>query len=256
MPRLAVPRAPGDQRHRCLQLLPPERTAEGARAWRMSRSLRLPSGPRSRAPCWRTRRSRCTSWRTCSPPATSPEPGEIASQRAGTHDYYNQNGLEVFTWGGGSRSVVLMGDAHMRPEDAKVASARRAQRACSRCWMSPPAGPADPPSRTRPPRRPRPMPSTSASNNKLPRRDPGVRLQPEQRPLFAATLVGTPVPGPRSRLGQPCRAFAARSGRSSAWPARSTAASRRRRLRARADGPGRLRRPRPVVPRRLRAGRA
>ena len=26
-----------------------------------------------------------------------------ASQRQGTHDHYNQNGLEVFTWKGGSR---------------------------------------------------------------------------------------------------------------------------------------------------------
>src|SRR5262249_44443151 len=34
-----------------------------------------------------------------------------ASQRQGTHDYYNENGLEVFTWNGGARSTVLMGDA-------------------------------------------------------------------------------------------------------------------------------------------------
>ena len=40
-----------------------------------------------------------------------------ASQRQGTHDFYNERGLEVFTWAGGSASVVLMGDAHMRPED-------------------------------------------------------------------------------------------------------------------------------------------
>jgi hypothetical protein len=46
-----------------------------------------------------------------------------AAQRQGTHDHYNQNGLEVFTWRGGSKSVVLMGDAHMRPEDARIASA-------------------------------------------------------------------------------------------------------------------------------------
>ena len=44
------------------------------------------------------------------------------SQRKGTHDYYNEAGLEVFTWSGGSESVVLMGDAHMRPEDADRAS--------------------------------------------------------------------------------------------------------------------------------------
>ena len=44
-------------------------------------------------------------------------------ERKGTHDYYNQNGLEVFTWGGGTRSIVLMGDARMRPQDAKVVAA-------------------------------------------------------------------------------------------------------------------------------------
>ena len=44
------------------------------------------------------------------------------SQRKGTHDYYNAAGLEVFTWKGGSDSMVLMGDAHMRPEDAERAA--------------------------------------------------------------------------------------------------------------------------------------
>lgn len=43
------------------------------------------------------------------------------SQRKGTHDLYNQNGLEVFTWKGRERTMVLMGDAHMRPEDAAFA---------------------------------------------------------------------------------------------------------------------------------------
>ena len=51
--------------------------------------------------------------------------GNVA-QRKGTHDYYNENGLEVFTWTGRDRTVVLMGDAHMRPEDAaRVADAVR-----------------------------------------------------------------------------------------------------------------------------------
>jgi len=44
------------------------------------------------------------------------------SQRKGTHDFYNQNGIEVFTWKGRERTVVLMGDAHMRPEDAQLAA--------------------------------------------------------------------------------------------------------------------------------------
>lgn len=45
------------------------------------------------------------------------------SQRKGTHDFYNQNGLEAFTWTGRDRTLVLMGDAHMRPEDAALVAA-------------------------------------------------------------------------------------------------------------------------------------
>jgi hypothetical protein len=44
------------------------------------------------------------------------------AQRKGTHDFYNQNGLEVFTWKGREKTVVLMGDAHIRPEDAAIAA--------------------------------------------------------------------------------------------------------------------------------------
>jgi hypothetical protein len=43
-----------------------------------------------------------------------------ASQRKGTHDYYNEKGLEVHTWEG--KSMVLKGDAWMREEDAARAS--------------------------------------------------------------------------------------------------------------------------------------
>jgi len=45
------------------------------------------------------------------------------SQRKGTHDFYNENGLEVLTWQGRDQSVVVMGDAHMRPADARLAAA-------------------------------------------------------------------------------------------------------------------------------------
>ena len=45
-----------------------------------------------------------------------------ASQRKGTHDFYNENGLEVITWQGRDQMIVLMGDAHMRPEDAARAA--------------------------------------------------------------------------------------------------------------------------------------
>jgi hypothetical protein len=44
-----------------------------------------------------------------------------ASQRKGTHDYYNEKGLKTNTWEG--ESIILMGDAYMRKEDADKASA-------------------------------------------------------------------------------------------------------------------------------------
>ncbi len=43
-----------------------------------------------------------------------------ASQRKGTHDYYNEKGLDVRTWNG--KDVILMGDAYMRPKDAELAA--------------------------------------------------------------------------------------------------------------------------------------
>jgi hypothetical protein len=43
-----------------------------------------------------------------------------AAVRKGTHDYYNEMGLEVSTWGG--KHAVLLGDAYMRPEDAELAA--------------------------------------------------------------------------------------------------------------------------------------
>ena len=44
-----------------------------------------------------------------------------AAQRKGTHDYYNEYGVEAKTWNG--KTFVLVGDAWMRPEDAERAAA-------------------------------------------------------------------------------------------------------------------------------------
>ena len=41
-----------------------------------------------------------------------------ASVRRGTHDYYNEKGLEVVSWQG--QRMVLRGDAFMRPQDAEI----------------------------------------------------------------------------------------------------------------------------------------
>ena len=40
--------------------------------------------------------------------------------RKGTHDYYNEHGVQTATWNG--EAVVLNGDAYMRPEDAQRAA--------------------------------------------------------------------------------------------------------------------------------------
>lgn len=44
------------------------------------------------------------------------------SERLGTHNYYNQHGLETFTWNRGDYPVVLMGDSHMRKQDMELAA--------------------------------------------------------------------------------------------------------------------------------------
>jgi hypothetical protein len=44
----------------------------------------------------------------------------VASVRKGTHDYYNENGIEVATWEG--KRTISLGDAYMRPEDAEIAA--------------------------------------------------------------------------------------------------------------------------------------
>jgi hypothetical protein len=41
-----------------------------------------------------------------------------AAQRKGTHDYYDEKGIEVSAWDG--KRMVLMGDAFMRPQDADL----------------------------------------------------------------------------------------------------------------------------------------
>jgi hypothetical protein len=122
------------------------------------------------------------------------------SQRQGTHDYYNQNGLEVFTWTGGSHSIVLMGDAHMRPEDADVASksVRTSLEQVLDVASNRPGGFAFAHTTAAPAA---PDPFDVCRNDKLPRRDPELRVQPEQVRLFEANLATTPVPSLGPGLG-------------------------------------------------------
>jgi hypothetical protein len=122
------------------------------------------------------------------------------AQRQGTHDFYNQSGLEAFTWQGGSRSMVLVGDAHMRPEDAERAAV--AVRTSLKQVLDIAAGR----------HRAADMPHTPAvslepelfdicKNNVLVQRPEGLRAPPEAFQLVAEVLLPTPVPSLGAGLG-------------------------------------------------------
>ena len=110
----------GAQRTGCVQLVPPERAAEGG-----------PPGHGNPSPEERRALARAALFDEAfalhfledvfAAGHVAGTWGDVA-QRMGTHDFYNENGLEVVTWAGRDRSVVLMGDAHMRPQDAELAS--------------------------------------------------------------------------------------------------------------------------------------
>jgi len=118
-----------------------------------------------------------------------------AAQRKGTHDFYNQNGLETFTWGGSNTSVVLMGDAHMRPADARVAA--DAIRDSLRQVLDAANGDSAYPLPHRPSAPATPDAFDVCTNNVLPARDPGMEPRGEYRAAFEDALQPTPVP----RLG-------------------------------------------------------
>jgi hypothetical protein len=122
------------------------------------------------------------------------------SQRKGTHDYYNEAGLEVFTWKGSSESMVLMGDAHMRPQDAeRAATAVRASlhqlidhtTGRERAVRIPhtPAAPGEPDA------------LDVCKTNVFARRDEGLRATPEVWTQLTEILLPTPVPGLGPGLG-------------------------------------------------------
>ena len=122
------------------------------------------------------------------------------SQRKGTHDFYNQNGLEVFTWAGGNSSVVLMGDAHMRPQDAALA-AKVVQTSLEQV-LDTATG------RSRGYDIPYiPMAPAAADNldvcrnMTMPERAAGLRDEGRYRPAFGETLRPTPLPGLTPGLG-------------------------------------------------------
>ena len=121
------------------------------------------------------------------------------SQRKGTHDYYNEAGLEAFLWNGSSSSVVLMGDAHMRPQDAdRAANAIRASLAevvdvATGAPVHPfPYAPKAPSF---------PDDFNVCKNNNLIARPEGQRVGPEVFPMLAEVLRQTPIPSLGPGLG-------------------------------------------------------
>ncbi|HEY6133041.1 MAG TPA: hypothetical protein VIW70_03595 [Rubrivivax sp.] len=122
------------------------------------------------------------------------------SQRKGTHDYYNEAGLEVFTWKGSSESMVLMGDAYMRPQDAERAAT--AVRASLEQVIDHAAGRGN---AARVPHTPDapilPDAFDVCRTNILPRRAEGLRAPPEAWAQIPDVLGPTPVPGLGQGLG-------------------------------------------------------
>lgn len=122
------------------------------------------------------------------------------SQRKGTHDYYNSAGLEVFTWKGGSQSAVLMGDAHMRPEDAERAA--DAVRRSVVQLLDTAAGRPQPQALAHTPAAPAaPDAFDGCKGTVMERRAEGLRATPEALHLVGEVIGAAPVPSLGEGLG-------------------------------------------------------
>jgi len=121
------------------------------------------------------------------------------SQRKGTHDFYNANGLEVLTWNHQGGTLVIMGDAHMRPEDAGIAA--QAVRASLDQLIDAAGGKAVPGVRHSTSLPAEPESLDVCNTVTFPRRPPGQQFNKEVAPVLAQTLQPTPVPGLGPGLG-------------------------------------------------------
>ena len=122
------------------------------------------------------------------------------SQRKGTHDYYNENGLEVSTWQGGAKTTVLMGDAHMRPEDAQRAA--ESVRLSLEQLLDTAAGRPRKVNLPYAPKAPmQPEAFDVCKNDKLGVRSEGQQATPEAVQFGVEVLLPTPVPSLGPGLG-------------------------------------------------------
>jgi hypothetical protein len=121
------------------------------------------------------------------------------SQRKGTHDFYNANGLEVLTWDHQGGTLVIMGDAHMRPEDAEVA-AQAVRRSLDQLIDS--AGGKPVPGVRHSTSIPAEAEALDVCNTvTFPRRLPGQQFNKEVGSALAQSLQPTPIPGLGPGLG-------------------------------------------------------
>jgi hypothetical protein len=127
-----------------------------------------------------------------------------AMERQGTHDYYNENGLEVFTWRSGTASAIVMGDAHMRPADADRAAA--AARNSLEQLLDTATGRARAPEFPRTPAAPAQPDAFDVCKNQALIERPDVFAEPEPYRRAVVTylsevVVQTPIPGLGAGLG-------------------------------------------------------
>ncbi|MGL6110496.1 MAG: hypothetical protein ACRC2B_10410, partial [Rubrivivax sp.] len=121
------------------------------------------------------------------------------SQRKGTHDFYNANGLEVLTWDHQGGTIVIMGDAHMRPEDAEYAA--RAVRHSLEQLLDTLNGKPVPGTRHSTALPSEPDAFDVCNQITFPRRPPGQQFTSELAPVLAQVLAPTPVPALGPGLG-------------------------------------------------------
>ncbi|MCX6246736.1 MAG: hypothetical protein NTW10_03290 [Bacteroidetes bacterium] len=117
-----------------------------------------------------------------------------AALRKGTHDYYDENGLEVTTWQGDR--LVLTGDAYMRPQDADKASLTVLLSLIQ--LLDAAAGKTGPFLINDQPGMVSPDTFNIARANVMPPRT----VDPFLEDMFDAILVTTPVPGLATGLGE------------------------------------------------------
>ena len=117
-----------------------------------------------------------------------------ASQRKGTHDYYNEYGLETMTWEG--NWIILLGDAWMRSEDAER-GAEAVRKSLAQVLEA--AAGRGPTARHRVDKAAAPAPD--AMNVCELTTMPPRKAQPGIRPLFGEVMETVPVPALEPGLG-------------------------------------------------------